>query len=86
MNTSILLSIRDEIALEGLEGLTFDGLWIRLAERDRFCRQETNQGLLPGKFDDKFKNLVFKIVLKEARNGMVIWCFLYFKNVWSLYN
>ncbi|KAH9391297.1 General transcription factor 3C polypeptide 1 [Tyrophagus putrescentiae] len=43
MNTSLFLSIRDEIALEGLEGITFEALWTRLTERDRFLREETGK-------------------------------------------
>ena len=74
MNTSLLLSIRDEIALEGLEGITFEALCLRLQERDQFYKQETNHGLLIASttFDDKLKNLIFKIVIKEARNGMFL--------------
>lgn len=67
MNTSILLSCRDEIALEGLEGITFDALRIRLKERDRFMNKETKQQPLFSKLDD---DKLFKIVVNEAKNGM----------------
>ena len=70
MNTSFFLSIRDEIALEGLEGITFEALWTRLAERDRFLREETGKSFLAGvTFDDAFKDLVFRVVVKDAKNG-----------------
>lgn len=67
MNTSILLSLRDEIALEGLEGITFEALRIRLNERDRFMNKETKQQPLFSKLDD---DKLFKIVVNEAKNGM----------------
>lgn len=70
MNTSIFLSIRDEVALEGLEGITFEALWTRLEERNRFIKEETGIQLLSGfTFDDVFKNLVYRIVVKEAKSG-----------------
>lgn len=71
MNTSIFLSVRDEVALEGLEGITFEALWTRLEERNRFLKEETGTQFLSGitSLDDTFKSLVFRIVVKEAKAG-----------------
>lgn len=73
MNSSIILTLRDEIALEGLAGITFEALFIRLEERSKFLLEQnpTERPLFTTELlnDDKFQNVIFKIVLKEANNG-----------------
>ena len=73
MNTSFQLTLRDEIALEGLEGITLDALWTRLEERDGFLRRETQiTSLNPTELlDNKMKTLMYKLILKDAKNGIV---------------
>ncbi|KAJ6221602.1 hypothetical protein RDWZM_000147 [Blomia tropicalis] len=71
MNESMFLTIRDEIALEGLDGITFESLWIRLIERKRFLNFETNQSNIEYQIDEKFMNYVYRIVTKDASNGKV---------------
>ena len=65
----MFLTIRDEIALEGLDGITFESLWIRLIERKRFLNFETNQSNIEYQIDEKFMNYVYRIVTKDASNG-----------------
>ncbi|KAK4004162.1 hypothetical protein OUZ56_005907 [Daphnia magna] len=47
--------ILDEIALEGLEGLTISTLWIRLTKRKNF----------PIALDDQSKRFIWKIICKN---------------------
>lgn len=70
MNSSIYLTLLDEIALDGLRGITFCDLWIRLNERDKFLMENGYSQLF--NFNPKvLHDLVFKILLKEVKNGNI---------------
>lgn len=73
MNSSILLTIRDEIALEGLAGITFEALFVRLEERLKFLSLQNAQEkpLFDAKQlkEKKFQNFIFKTVLNDAQKG-----------------
>ena len=75
MNSSILLLVRDEIALEGLQGITFDTLWIRLVDRSQFhALQQPDQIPVFREEEIKkasFQNIIFKITQNEAKKGLV---------------
>lgn len=71
---SSYLTLLDEIALEGLNGITFPSLWIRLHDRDRYLTT-LNKPKVFG-FDDygdsnesKLKNFVLNVCLKESERG-----------------
>lgn len=71
MNTSIYLTLLDEIALEGLRGITFCDLWVRLRERDKFLLENGYSQLFH--LNPKIlHDLVFKILLKEIKRGIIL--------------
>lgn len=76
LTPSSYLTLLDEIALEGLNGITFPSLWIRLHDRDRYLTT-LNKPKVFG-FDDygdsngsKLKNFVLNVCLKESERGNI---------------
>lgn len=72
---SSYLTLLDEISLEGLRGLTFPSLWIRLNDRDRYLAS-LNKPTVFG-FDNsnelsKLKDFVLNVCLKESEKGNCI--------------
>ncbi|KAG5684622.1 hypothetical protein PVAND_013845 [Polypedilum vanderplanki] len=51
----MIREIEEEVALEGLDGITLESLWFRLSERLKF----------PLPFTENFKNKLWKIILKR---------------------
>nr|XP_027205124.1 uncharacterized protein LOC113798745 isoform X1 [Dermatophagoides pteronyssinus] len=71
---SSYLTLLDEISLEGLRGLTFPSLWIRLNDRDRYLAS-LNKPTVFG-FDNsnelsKLKDFVLNVCLKESEKGNI---------------
>ncbi|XP_042203426.1 general transcription factor 3C polypeptide 1-like isoform X2 [Homarus americanus] len=57
LNMNYIADLEDEIALEGLDGITVDGLWVRLKQRTNF---ETNMPL-----DDNSKAFLWSIAADD---------------------
>ncbi|CRL02354.1 CLUMA_CG015427, isoform A [Clunio marinus] len=53
---SVYVAVEEEIALEGLDGITLDALWFRLSERLNF----------PLPLHDNFKRVVWKLILARS--------------------
>ena len=64
MNSTLSFVVCDEIALEGLDGITLDSLWLRLESRNKFIEKETGKKCLP-KLTEQFKEKIFQIILSE---------------------
>ncbi|KAK3864004.1 hypothetical protein Pcinc_030265 [Petrolisthes cinctipes] len=61
-NFNYIQDLEDEIALEGLDGITIEGLWVRLKHRPNF---ETNMSL-----DDNSKAFLWSIIARDEEVQM----------------
>lgn len=76
---SILEAVLDEIALEGLDGITFDALWTRLKQRIDFIESDIIQDAEDRQkfflFDPnllqsaKFLDKLFQLILCQSKKG-----------------